>query len=93
MKSHEADVKLGEGLEIGAVHPAHKKGLVNHLGNHQAESVPAKGMSDHEALGHGIKPKPEMVTYPAHLDAKAQKKAHGFNERSQNGGAEKEGGW
>lgn len=25
MKSHEKDVKLGEGLEMGAVHTAHKK--------------------------------------------------------------------
>jgi hypothetical protein len=92
-KDHESTVRLGEGLEVGSVHSAHKKGLVNGLGAKQAASVAPGGESDHETLRHGKKPQPEKVTYLAPLNKAVQKKAHGFNERSQNGGAEKEGGW
>lgn len=50
------------------------------------------GESNHETLRHGKKPKSEAVRHAQH-DPSAQKRAHAFNERSQNGGAEKEGGW
>ena len=92
-KDHESTVKLGEGLEIGSVHSAHKKGMVNGLGGKQAASEAPSGMSDHETLRHGSKPQPEKVNNVAPMNKDARKKAHGFNERSQNGGAEKEGGW
>lgn len=92
-KDHEEYVKLGEGLEVGSVHHAHKKGMVNGLGGKQGMDDAPSGESDHETLRHGRKPKPEAVKSMAAEDKNAQKKAHGFNERSQNGGAEKEGGW
>ena len=92
-KDHEATIKLGEGLAVGSVHSAHKKGIVNGLGGKQAESAAPSGESDHETLRHGRKPKPEAVQNVAPMDMKAQKKAHGFNERSIAGNAEKEGGW
>lgn len=91
MKSHEADVKLGEGLEIGAVHAAHKKGITK-PGNTQAAHTPTKGMSDHETLRNDSRPKVEDVKQAPH-NSKVQAKAHGFNVRSEQGGAEKEGGW
>jgi len=88
-KSHEADVKLGEGLAMGAVHLAHKKGI-RHPGNHEGMNDKPRGMSDSEALGG--KHQHHKVAIEAPM-SKVQKKAHGFNERSQMGGAEKEGGW
>jgi hypothetical protein len=91
-KDHEAYVKLGEGLEVGSVHSAHKKGMVNGLGGKQAVSAANSGESDHETLRHGSKPKPEAVKHAVE-DKGAQKKAHGFNERSIAGNAEKEGGY
>jgi len=90
---HDQDVKLGEGLAIGSVHSAHKKGLVNGLGGKQAMSPANSGESDHETLRHGNKPKPESVQNVAPVNKEARKKAHGFNVRSEQGGAEKEGGW
>ncbi len=92
-KSHEKDVKLAEGLEHGSVHGAHKKGLVHGLGGKQAASVAPSGESDHETLRHGSKPQPGKVNNIPTLNKDTVKKARGFNVRSENGGAEKEGGW
>lgn len=61
-------------------------------GNRQAESEAPSGESNHETLRHGSKPKPEAVREAQH-DKAAQKRAHGFNERSQNGGANPNGGY
>jgi hypothetical protein len=55
------------------------------------DDAPA-GEGSQETRRHGSKPKPEAVREAQH-DASAQKRAHGFNERSIKGGAEKEGGW
>lgn len=93
MKSHEKDIKLAEGLAIGSVHPAHKKGMVNGLGNHQGSNDAPKAESNTETLRHGSRPKPEGVQHKAPMNAATQKRAHSLNERSQNGGAEKGGGW
>lgn len=90
MKSHEADVKLGEGLEIGSVHSAHVKGI-KHPGNHEGSNDKPKAMSDTDALGSN-KGKREKAAIEAPMSS-VQKKAHGFNERSQNGNAEKMGGY
>lgn len=87
------DVALGEGLEIGSVHSAHKKGLVHGLGNHQGANDAPMAESNVETLRHGKAPKPGKVNNMAPMNMGVQKKAHGFNERSQNGGAEKDGGW
>jgi hypothetical protein len=92
-KSNEGDVKLGEGLAVGSVHSAHKKGLVHGLGAKQAASVAPSGESDHETLRHGSRPQPVKVNNIPTLDKGTVKKARGFNVRSENGGAEKEGGW
>ena len=56
-------------------------------GNKQAASVMTKSESNHETLRHGSKPQPEKVIHPAPMDKKARAKAHGFNMRSENGGA------
>jgi hypothetical protein len=63
-------------------------------GNKQGEHTTTKsdGGSNLETLRQSARPKPEAHR-EAPMDMKAQKKAHMFNERSQNGGAEKEGGW
>jgi hypothetical protein len=88
------DVTLGEGLEIGSVHPAHIKGVTNSLGNHQAKDVAPSGESDHETLRHGKKPQPEKVLHaPMPMNPGTLAKARMFNDRSVKGGAEKEGGW
>lgn len=92
-KDNESTVKLGEGLEIGSVHSAHKKGMVNGLGGKQGSNDAPNGESDHETLRHGNRPKSEAVRNTAAEDKGAQKKAHGFNERSIAGNAEKEGGY
>jgi len=55
------------------------------------EEAPS-GESNHETRRFGNKPAAEKVRH-AKLDTSVQKKAHGFNERSQKGGAEKGGGW
>jgi hypothetical protein len=91
-KNHERDIKLAEGLEHGSAYPAHKKGLVSGLGGKQAGSPANSGESNHESLRTGSKPSPEKVM-GAPMNASARKKAHGFNERSIAGNAEKEGGW
>lgn len=93
MKSHEKDIKHGEGLAIGSTYPSHKKGLVNSLGNHQGSNDAPKAESNTETLRHGKTPKPEGVQSRPTPNTTTQKRAHGFNERSQNGGAEKGGGW
>lgn len=87
------DVALGEGLEMGAVHSAHKKGIVNGLGGKQAASPAPSGESDHETLRHGKKPQPEKVVNVAKHDKETLAKARMFAERSEAGNAEKEGGW
>jgi hypothetical protein len=92
-KDNESTVRLGEGLEVGSAHSAHKKGLVHGLGAKQAASVAPGGESDHETLRHGSRPQPSKVNNIPTLDKGTQKKARGFNVRSENGGAEKEGGW
>lgn len=93
MKSHEKDIKHGEGLAIGSTYPSHKKGLVNGLGNHQGSNDTPKAESNVETLRHGKTPKPEGVQNRATHDKAAQKRAYDFNVRSQQGGAEKGGGW
>lgn len=92
-KDNMPDVKLGEGLEMGSVHKAHKKGLVNGLGGKQAMSPANSGESDHETLRHGSKPKPESVQNAPKHNQDVLKRARMFNVRSEQGGAEKEGGW
>ncbi len=92
-KDHEKYIKLAEGLEHGAVHETHKKGLVNGLGGKQAASVTPSGESDHETLRHGSRPQSEKVNNIPTLNKDTVKKARGFNVRSENGSAEKEGGW
>ncbi len=87
------DVALGEGLEIGSAHPAHKKGFVHGLGNHQGKEDAPAGEGSQETRRHGKKPMPEKVNNMAPMDHGTQKKAYGFTKRSQEGGAEKEGGW
>ena len=91
-KNHERDIKLAEGLEHGSAYPAHKKGMVSGLGGKQAGSPANSGESNHESLRTGNKPKPASVMH-ASENKGVQKKAHGFNERSIAGNAEKEGGW
>ena len=90
-KDHESTVRLGEGLEVGSVHSAHKKGMVNGLGGKQGSNDAPSGESNHETLRHSNRPKPESVRHVME-DKGAQKKAHGFNERSIAGNANKEGG-
>lgn len=92
-KDNSKDVTLGEGLEMGSVHSAHKKGLVHGQGAKQAASVAPSGMSDHDTLRHGSRPQPEKVNNIPTEDKGTQKKAYGFNKRSEQGGAEKEGGY
>ena len=89
------DVALGEGLEIGSVHPAHIKGVANSLGNHQGPEGPGPtGESNHETLRHGKKPSPEKVKHaPMPMNQGTLAKARMFTKRSEEGGAEKEGGW
>lgn len=88
------DVALGEGLEIGSVHPAHIKGVTNSLGNHQGSNDAPSGESNHETLRHGKRPKPEKVTHaPMPFNQGTLAKARKFTDRSVAGNAEKEGGW
>jgi hypothetical protein len=88
------DVTLGEGLEIGSVHPAHIKGVTNSLGNHQGKDDAPAGEGSQETRRHGKKPQPEKVKHaPMPLNPGTLAKARMFNKRSEEGGAEKEGGW
>jgi len=88
------DVALGEGLEIGSVHTAHKKGLVNGLGNgKQGQEWAPAGEGSQETRRYGKKPQPVKVNNTPSLDKSVRDKAFNFTKRSQEGGAEKEGGW
>jgi hypothetical protein len=81
-----------ETLRKGSM-PTGNGGLMK-KGNKQGEhtKTTSDGGSNLETLRQADRPKPEAHR-EADMDTKAQKKAHMFNERSQNGGAEKEGGW
>jgi hypothetical protein len=56
------------------------------------EETTSDGGSNLETLRQGKKPKPEAVK-PVTFDQDCLKKARMYNERSENGGAEKEGGY
>lgn len=51
--------------------------------------VTRDSQSNHETLRHGSKPKPEAVEHCATEDPSCLSKARKYNERSENGGAEK----
>ncbi len=93
-KNHEMDIKIAEGLEHGSVHPSHKKGIMAG-GNRDAKetTTTSDGGSDLETLRQGNKPGSERAVVVATENPGCLKKARMFNERSENGGAEKEGGW
>lgn len=95
-KNHEDTIALSEGLPIGSVHKAHTKMDVRqaklnsapHKASHaQRERVLSgngnkmgEGTVGNQQTGHG--------PLQSSLQNKTvQKKAHGFNERSQNGAA------
>jgi hypothetical protein len=95
-KNHEDSIALGEGLPIGSIHSAHTK-----MQAHDAKLNPAPHKASHAQRvrvlsGNGSKTGEGSVTNQetGHgpltsglQNKKVQKKAHGFNERSQNGGA------
>lgn len=60
--------------------------VVNSQGLKQGSNDAPQADSNVETLRHGKAPKGESVRQAQH-DSKAQKKAHGFNERSKKGGA------
>lgn len=58
----------------------------------ETENTTSDGGSNLETLRQGNKPQPEKVR-EVKFDQECLKKARMFNERSENGGAEKEGGY
>jgi hypothetical protein len=78
-KSVEPDAALGNPTGFPA-------GIRPNGGKQAMSQVTRDSQSNHETLRHGSKPKPEVVRQAAH-DGSARARAHKFNERSQNGGA------
>ena len=85
MKSNHPEASL----RSGSMPPV--TGMKAH-GNHQGSNDTPTAESNVETLRHGKAPKSGAVKMPMHNSA-TQKRAHMFNERSQNGGAEKNGGY
>jgi hypothetical protein len=85
MKSNHPEASL----RSGSMPPV--TGMKAH-GNKQGSNDTPMAESNTETLRHGKAPKPEMVKHAAHNPA-TQKRAQMFNERSENGGAEKNGGY
>jgi hypothetical protein len=89
-KEHLHDIKTGEGLEVGSVHPSHTKmsGKDKGFGLHGPKTTVTKGESNLETLRQGNKPQAQPIRH-AQQDMTAQKRAHGYTERSKMGGANK----
>lgn len=78
-KSVDPDAALGS----PSMYPA---GIRANGGKQAMSQVTRDSESNHETLRHGSKPKPEAVRHAAE-DKTPRARAHKFNERSQNGGA------
>lgn len=96
-KSHEIAIGHAEGLAIGSVHPAHTKESVRQAKMNSAPHKAAHAQRDRVLSGKGNKTGEDSVTnqqtghgplQSSLANNSVQKKAHGFNERSQNGGAD-----
>lgn len=72
-KDHAEDVKLGEGLEIGAVHPAHTKGDMKPQGLTGGPDKRGYSMSSEETRGKFPKYMKATPGMEAPMDMKAQK--------------------
>lgn len=95
-KSHETDIGHSEGLAIGSVHPAHTKMDVRqakmnaapHKASHAQRERVLSGKSN--TMGEGSVTNQQTGHGPLQSSLQnkmVQKKAHGFNERSQAGNA------
>jgi hypothetical protein len=67
-------------------------GGVGAFGLHEGTDKAPNGEGSHETLRHNNKPSPEKVKPVSH-DKATLSRARMLNERSENGGAEKGGGW
>ena len=95
-KDHETAIKHAEGLSIGSVHPAHTKENVKQAKMNPAPHKASHAQRDRVLSGKGNKMGEGSVTnqetghgplMSGIANNAVQKKAHGFNERSQNGNA------
>jgi hypothetical protein len=97
-KNHETDIAHAEGLGIGSVHPAHTKEQVKqaklnpapHKASHAQRNRALAGNADPEGCGVDVANQ-ETGHGPlqsALKNTKVRNKAFGFNERSENGGAD-----
>ena len=90
-KEHLHDIKYGEGLEVGAVHPAHHDGYpLSGLGNSDGASDAPSGESNHETQRHGSRPKPEKaVNKPKEVTGLSQAAKAKMEKARKGDGAEK----
>ncbi len=93
-KNHETDIAHAEGLEMGSVHPAHTKETVMGAKHNPKPHAAAHAQRARVLSGNGNKMgegevTPQETGHVAHVKSNSpvQKKAHMYNERSQNGGA------
>jgi hypothetical protein len=95
-KSHETDIGHAEGLAIGSVHPAHTKESVKQAKLNPAPHKAAHAQRERVLSGKGNKMGEGSVTnqetghgpLQSNLaNNTVQKKAHGFNVRSEAGNA------
>ncbi len=82
---HEATLRSGSMPKAVAV--------PNKLGLYEPTDPMPSGESDHETLRAGKKPKAERAVSHAKHSPESLKRARMLNVRSEQGGAEKEGGW
>jgi hypothetical protein len=95
-KNHEDVISLGEGLPIGSVHKAHTKESVRQAKMNGMPHKASHAQRDRVLSGKGNKMGEGSVTnqqtghgalQSSLENSGVQKKAHAFNERSQNGNA------
>jgi len=95
-KSHEASIAIAEGLPIGGVHPSHTKEQVKMAKLNSAPHKASHAQRARVLSGNGNKTGEGSVTnqqtghgglQSSLQDRTAQKKAHGYNERSIAGNA------
>lgn len=89
-KEHLHDVTVGEGLEVGAAHPAHKHHhtAVPPFGAKQGNESIETGEGNQETRRHNSKPGAEVVQQVAKESPECLARARKYAARSEHGGAE-----
>lgn len=95
MKSHEADIKRGEGNSGRNTGEAVKDAKHNPAPRKAAHAQHERAIAGNASTtGEGSVTKQHTGHAPYHSpDPAARKRAFDFNKRSEDGKAEKEGGW